>query len=300
MNKKDLISHKIKHNNETVLITGGNSGIGKAFISLLLQEEYKVIFTVRSKEKGEATIKEFNNLYPNCNLSYMLLDLSSLNSINNFAKEIIDNKIDIYHFYHNAGIFRIPYSKDEEGLEINTKTNFFSPYILNEKLMPYFVTLDHKVHINFTFSLTTYFYHLNYQELNPTKQYGKMKTYARTKIMIVHYYYYLMKKYDSTNLRFTLSHPGATYTSLIDKGYRINWFKHIATVFMKLVFHTPLKASYTYLLSLKEENDANHYICPRGLIELSGYPKYKKLRSKQYNNYEVTIEKTKELLKNHL
>lgn len=299
MNKKYFDNNITPHKDETVLITGGNSGIGFAFIKHLLKREYQVIFTVRSKEKGDKAIKELKEEFPSSNIKYMLLDLSSFESINKFVKEITKKKIDIHHFYHNAGIFRVPFSKDEEGFEINTKTNYFGPYVLNESLIPYFHSLPHEVHVNFVFSLTTYYYQLNVKELNPKEQYEKMETYARSKIMIVHYYYFLIVKYANSNIKFTLSHPGATYTPLIDKGYKINWFKKLATIFMKIAFHKPEKASYTYLLAL-ENKDPYLYIAPRGFLELSGYPKYKKLRRSQYKDYLLTIKITQDLLKNHI
>ena len=300
MNRKDLLDHSQKHPDETVIITGGNSGIGFEFIRLLLLEGYRVIFTVRNEQKGEDTIKKLKSEFKKPKVSFMLLDLSSFASIKKFVKEIKEKKIDVHHFYHNAGIFRIPFSKDKTGLEINTKTNFFGPYVLNESLIPYFLTLPHEVHINFTYSLTTYFYRLNYKKFNPQKQYGKLKTYARTKIMIVHYYYGLKEIYPHSNLRFTLSHPGATYTSLIEKGYKTGIIKKLARPFMRILFHSPKKASYTYLLSMKETKSPSFYIGPRGILELSGYPRYKKLREKQYKNYIKTLHLTKELLKKYL
>lgn len=300
MNRKNLLDHSVKHPDETVVVTGGNSGIGFEFIRLLLEEGYRVIFTVRNEQKGKDTVKKLKDEYKKAKVSYMLLDLSSFASIKKFVNTIKEKKIDIHHFYHNAGIFRIPFSKDKTGLEINTKTNYFGPYVLNELLIPYFLTLSHEVHINFTYSLTTYLYRLNYRKFNPEKQYSKMKTYARTKIMIVHYYYGLKEIYPHSNLRFTLSHPGATYTSLIEKGYKTGIVKKLARPFMRILFHSPKKASYTYLLSLKEKANPMHYIGPRGIFELSGYPRYKRLRESQYKNYIRTLQKTKELVGKYL
>ena len=68
---------------------------------------------------------------------------------------------------------------------------------------------------------------------------------------------------------------------------------------MKIFFHTAKKASYTYLLSLKERREENYYITPRGFMELSGYPKYKKIKEKRYKNFLKTVQKTEELLKKY-
>ena len=65
---------------------------------------------------------------------------------------------------------------------------------------------------------------------------------------------------------------------------------------MKTFFHSPKKASYTYRMALRIK-DNNCYIGPRGLFELSGYPRMKKI-SANYN--KELIEKTNEALKEYL
>ena len=287
---------------ETVLITGGTSGIGLEFVKLCLEENYRVIFTARNDHKAEGILKELKENYPNGNISYLHLDISDFDSINSFVNLIKEQHIDIHHFYHNAGIFRIPYSLNKQGFEINTATNYFGPYLLSLQLFPYLRSLNHEVHINYIYSCTTYLYHLNYLEINPHGQYSKMQTYARSKICLVHMYYYFLNEYKNTNLRFTLSHPGATYTPLIEKGYSTNSniFKRIASAFMKVVFHTPKEASYTYKLALYPLNTFDYYIAPRGLFELSGKPTFRKIRYRQHRYHLLTIKKTDELLKEYI
>ena len=296
LSKKNIIEDHDMNFKETVLVTGGNSGIGLEFVKLCLQENYKVIFTVRSKEKGENTLSLLRNEFKNFQASYMILDLLDFNSIDSFINEIKTNKIDINHFYHNAGVYRLPF-KMIDKYELNFLTNYFAPYYITEKLSDYFQSLNHPVHINFIFSVTTFFYKFDIRKFNPDKQLSKTNNYAQTKHAIKNAYLYFLNKYKNTNLNFTLTHPGSAYTPLIDKGYKMGKFFHaIATGFMKMFFHSPKKASYTYRATLRI-NRENSYVAPRGFLQISGYPTYKKLKWK-YNN--ELIENTNALLKERL
>lgn len=294
--KKNLIKTS-NHSNELIVITGGNSGIGFEFIRMCLLDKYCILFTVRSKEKGEATINKLKEEFPDANINYKLLDVSDIDSINHFVDEIKNEEIDVHHFYHNAGILKAPFSLTKQNLEINMATNYFGPYLLTKKLIPYFNSLSHQVHINFIFSATTRLYKIDYSNFNPDHQTKKMALYAQSKLAIVHMYYHFLEEYKEKNIRFTLTHPGAAYTPIVYKGYnKASWFQFLAKVFMNIFFNKPYISAYTYKLALKDIDTKEYYIAPRGLGNLKGYPKYKTITKKQIQNYEKTIQYTEDLL----
>lgn len=288
--------HFNRGDKRTVLITGGNSGIGFALAELLVSIHQKVIITSRNEVRGNEAINKIKNEYPDADISLLLLDLSKEDSIKAFTKVIIEKKIDINDIYHNAGIFRIPYQNNDQGYELTLATNYIGIYLFDEYLFPYLLSLNHEVHINFTTSLTTKFYKLNYDELNPHHEVGKMRSYARSKICVTHQYEYYLSQYKDTNLKFTLSHPGASYTPLIKKGYKGKLFRKLAHVAMKTVFHSPSKAALTYMYSFCHNVENNYVVSPRGLFELSGYPTLKKVKRRAIRNYPLTHEKTLQLL----
>ena len=79
-----------------VLITGSSRGIGKAIALELKEKGYEVIGTATSKKGIDSLSKE--------NITGLLLDLNSLDSIENFNETIQSNHSDISILINNAGI----------------------------------------------------------------------------------------------------------------------------------------------------------------------------------------------------
>ena len=78
----------------SVIVTGGNKGIGLATVELLLTtgNYSKVIFTARSKDKAESAVAELktkiNEDIVSSKVSYLLLDYSETKSIDAFIQEV--------------------------------------------------------------------------------------------------------------------------------------------------------------------------------------------------------------------
>lgn len=82
---------------KTVIVTGANSGIGKATAAELLRREARVIMACRSRERGESAAEEIRQQAPTGTgtgrgeLLVRLLDLASLSSVRSFCEQI--NKV---------------------------------------------------------------------------------------------------------------------------------------------------------------------------------------------------------------
>ena len=77
-------------NNQSVLITGSGSGIGRGIAKGFIKEKALVIFTGRDERALENTASEFSNLYGKDKVLYFLGDLQlpdTLQSLNNFITE---------------------------------------------------------------------------------------------------------------------------------------------------------------------------------------------------------------------
>jgi len=274
----------IKLENKNVFITGANSGIGFELAKECAYLNANIFMLIRNLNKGQKAKEDILSIYPSTNIELIELDLSSLESIKN-AYEILKTK-DIDIFINNAGIFRMPLSYTKDNIEITMATNYIGVLYLNSLLNEYFITLNHPVLNVFTTSITSKMYKINYSDFYSLKTKSYIKRYGRTKVAINNMYYYFLDKYKNSNIIFSLVHPGATYTPLIQKGYKNKVFEHMANIFMKLVFHTPEKAALTDLYAINK--DSASLVGPRGFLELSGYPKIIKI--KKNKNYMKSVD----------
>ena len=74
-----------------VLITGGTNGMGKGVGKVLAgvdNQIHEVIILCRSKELGEATIREIESSNLNKKLSFVLCDLTRLSDVRNAISKI--------------------------------------------------------------------------------------------------------------------------------------------------------------------------------------------------------------------
>ena len=249
--------------NKNIVITGANSGIGFEVALLCAHYNAHIIMAIRNLERGEKAKQKILDIYPNCKIDIMIMDLSSFDSIKHFVNELTTHKIDVDAFYHNAGVFRIPNKVTKDGFELIMGTNYIGTYYLNELLMPYFESLNKEVRVIFTTSISKKMVKLNYEDFFSEKKYNSLKVYGRSKLAVTHYYLYLLDKYKASKVKILLVHPGVTYTTLINKAYN-KVFAKIAEGFMKLFFHKTSKAALSTMYLLKKDISTGTFSGPRG------------------------------------
>jgi NAD(P)-dependent dehydrogenase (short-subunit alcohol dehydrogenase family) len=111
----------------TAIITGANSGIGRAAAKALAEAGARVVLAVRSTEKGEAAASSMKG-----ETEVRELDLASLSSVRDFASSW-DGPIDL--LINNAGVMVPPFSHTEEGFELQFGTNHLGHFALTNLLL---------------------------------------------------------------------------------------------------------------------------------------------------------------------
>ena len=299
MNKKS-IKYLTKHfkgnvEDKTILITGGNSGIGFESARIALYLKMNVIIACRSQQRGENAINQLKEEFPDGNISLMIVDMSEKDSIINFVNEIKEKKIDIDVFYHNAGVYRLPY-QEKYGQELVVLTNYYGPYLLTNLLLDYLHGLKHKVKMVFTSSIAANWATKKVEMLEPNKKVSRMVRYSNSKLLDAHLFKYLLDN-DKENVEYYLVHPGVTATSLFNKAYKNKTFISCATVFVKM-FGNPLwKSSLSITRVLSEDSIPGKFYGPTHIFGVRGYPKENHFLNKKLKNNSDIINKTKEIVK---
>ena len=160
LNKKCKNSIKGK----TIVITGATSGVGLKAAEELLYLGANLILAARNQEKAEEIKKNLEEEYKDSTIDIYPLDLASLDSIKKFAARIKRNKVDVYGFVNNAGVFS-GNNRTVDNYPLVMGTNYIGTFVLVERLLPYFMSLSHDVKLINTSSISYKSGKINYNEM---------------------------------------------------------------------------------------------------------------------------------------
>jgi NAD(P)-dependent dehydrogenase (short-subunit alcohol dehydrogenase family) len=120
---------------KTALITGGNTGLGKATALALAQKGARVILACRSLERGDKAASEIRSQVENAQVAVYFLDLSSLKSVRKFVHDFVRTENDLHILINNAGIYGCPHWKSQDGYEMQFAVNHLGHFLLTNLLM---------------------------------------------------------------------------------------------------------------------------------------------------------------------
>ncbi|EAT86434.1 hypothetical protein HBI56_101380 [Parastagonospora nodorum] len=120
------------------LVVGATSGIGWALAEKIVQDGKQVILVGRRKEK----LDEFQQKYGSEKVQSIVFDISKLEEIPNFVKEVTSKHSDLDSVFLNAGIqrgfdFSKPETVDLSMLEMEFRTNYLSYMHLTTAFTPF-------------------------------------------------------------------------------------------------------------------------------------------------------------------
>ena len=120
-----------------VIITGANSGIGKAAARKFAAEGNRVVMACRNRERGKTAQREIIEATNNANVDLMELDVASFDSIRKFCKAFQSRYPRLDILIHNAAYLNHgekTYRLSPEGIELSFATNAFGPFLMTKLL----------------------------------------------------------------------------------------------------------------------------------------------------------------------
>lgn len=200
---------------KTIIVTGANSGIGKATAAELLRRQGRVIMACRDRERAEKAALEIQQETgpDRGELVIKLLDLASLKSVRNFCEEILKEEPKIDVLINNAGIYQCPYTQTEDGFEMQFGVNHLGHFLLTNLLLDLLKRSAPSRIIVVSSKLYKYG-EINFDDLNSEKSYDKAFAYSRSKLANLLFTLELSHKLEETGVTVNALTPGIVRTNL--------------------------------------------------------------------------------------
>lgn len=235
---------------KTVVITGGNAGIGKATAIELAKKGASVVITSRSEDRAKAAVSEIRSCSGNETVSYVLVNLSSQNSVRKAAEEIKTKcpKIDV--LINNAGCYASELQLTEDGLEMHFGTNHLGHFLLTNLILDNVKAAENARIINLSSIAHKSTRKLNLDDINYAKeQYGGWKAYSRSKYCNILFTKELAKRLEKEGITVNAVHPGGVRTEIAEKN--ANWYTKLGWILSKPLMVTVEEGASTsiYLAS---------------------------------------------------
>lgn len=122
---------------KTILVTGGNNGLGKECITQLAKHNpTRIYMGARSVQKAEEAILDIKKEVPSAHIVFLEMDLASFSSVKLAADAFLSENDRLDVLINNAGVFATPPGLTTDGYEIQFGTNYMGPALLTRLLLP--------------------------------------------------------------------------------------------------------------------------------------------------------------------
>ncbi|XP_023055267.1 retinol dehydrogenase 14 [Piliocolobus tephrosceles] len=211
---------------KTVLITGANSGLGRATAAELVRLGARVIMGCRDRARAEEAAGQLRRELRQAaecgpepgvggagELIVRELDLASLRSVRAFCQEMLQEEPRLDVLINNAGIFQCPYMKTEDGFEMQFGVNHLGHFLLTNLLLGLLKSSAPSRIVVVSSKLYKYG-DINFDDLNSEQSYNKSFCYSRSKLANILFTRELARRLEGTNVTVNVLHPGIVRTNL--------------------------------------------------------------------------------------
>ncbi len=126
----------VKTDVKTIVITGGNAGIGLATAKQIARQGQRVILACRDQAKAERAVQAIRQEVPGADVRFYPLDLASFDSIRRFAAQVQQDFPSLDALITNAGAYPTRQQFTQEGFELQFGVNYLGHFLLTHLLLP--------------------------------------------------------------------------------------------------------------------------------------------------------------------
>lgn len=216
------------------VITGANSGIGKATALALAHMGAHVVMVCRDPEQGSYARAEMIEKTANQKIDLLLADLASFKAITQLVHQIKERypKVDV--LINNAGVIEPTYQESKDGIELTLATNHIAPFLLTYGLLEQLKKAP-TARIITVASAACKMARLDWNNLPSAANYDSFRTYGLSKLCNILFTKELSRRLQQAKLRITANclHPGVVASNFGQSIWWVNWGMKFIRPFLK-------------------------------------------------------------------
>ena len=211
----------------TVVITGGNAGIGKETAVGLAQQGADVIITSRDPDRGSAAVAEIRERAGGGTVDVMRLDLASFASIRTFASELLDRVERLDVLINNAGGVLGKRHETEDGFEATFGVNHLGHFLLTNLLLDRLrASAPARIVVVSSTAHKQARKGLDFDDLQAERKYRSFDAYSKSKLANIYFTRELARRLDSSGVTANALHPGFVASRFARDG-DLGWLGNI-------------------------------------------------------------------------
>jgi NAD(P)-dependent dehydrogenase (short-subunit alcohol dehydrogenase family) len=199
------------------MVTGANSGIGKATALALAQMGATVVMVCRDRARGEQARSEITTQSRNNAVDLLQADLSSQQSIRQLVEHFQHHYTHLHVLINNAGATFSGRRETVDGVEMMFAVNYLAPFLLTHLLLDV-LTASAPARIVNVSSGAQASGSIQMDDLQAEKHFSSMRAYGQSKLAMVMFTYELARRLQGTGVTANCLDPGFVATNIGQRG----------------------------------------------------------------------------------
>jgi len=260
---------------KTILVTGGNSGLGFEAVKAFAGKGAHVILACRSTIKGNDAVIKIKEMHPKADILVKELDLADLKSVTDFAASFKKENKQLDVLLNNAGIMMVPYGLTKDGFEKQIGTNHLGHFALTGLLLDLLkatpksrvVNVSSMAHKSGVMDTDNLLYENG-------KDYSPIKAYGRSKLANLLFTYELQRFFEKNKIDTiaVAAHPGVSDTNLFNHAAPKWLMNLLRPLFLFMIQPASMGALPEIRAAVDADVKGAQYYGPDGKREMKGFP----------------------------
>jgi NAD(P)-dependent dehydrogenase (short-subunit alcohol dehydrogenase family) len=196
------------------VVTGATAGIGREIALALSKMGATVVIVARDTTRAARTADEISRASHNANVSWVIADFASLDSVRAGAAEIARRHAAIHVLVNNAGVAKKQRTLSVDGFELTFAVNHLAPFLFTRELLP-LLRAGAPSRIVTVASAAEAHGPIDFDDIQSEKRYRGFAVYGKSKLMNVMFTYELSTRLAGSGVTANCVHPGAVATDMM-------------------------------------------------------------------------------------